>query len=118
EILKLLESVKHYLWHGNVARARDRIEDIHCFLDSEELTGENNRKLKKGARRIRHVCRCQRGIHSKLRRTLAQRGIDCDGLCGIGGKSDCKQAVCEKAADAVDEEECPSGAANAHSGAR
>src|ERR1700746_4087451 len=42
EILKLLESVKHYLWHGNVARARDRIEDIHCFLDNEELTGENN----------------------------------------------------------------------------
>jgi hypothetical protein len=47
EILKLLESVKHYLWHGNVARARDRIEDIHCFLDNEELTGENNRKLRK-----------------------------------------------------------------------
>ena len=39
--------MKHYLWHGNVARARDRIEDIHCFLDNEELTGENSRKLKK-----------------------------------------------------------------------
>src|SRR6476659_5779685 len=38
--------------------------------------------------------------------------------CGNCGKADCKQAVCEKAADAVDEEECPSGAANAHSGAR
>jgi hypothetical protein len=47
ETLKSLESVKHYLWHGNVARARDRIEDIHCFLDNEELTGENSRKLKK-----------------------------------------------------------------------
>jgi hypothetical protein len=47
EILKSLESVKHYLWHGNVARARDRIEDIHCFLDNEELTGENSRKLRK-----------------------------------------------------------------------
>lgn len=31
----------------NVAPARDRIEDIHCFLDNEELTGENSRKLKK-----------------------------------------------------------------------
>ena len=30
-----------------VARARDRIEDIHCFLDNEELTGENSRKLRK-----------------------------------------------------------------------
>jgi hypothetical protein len=47
EILKSLESVKHYLWHGNVRRARDRIEDIHCFLDDEELTGENSRKLRK-----------------------------------------------------------------------
>ena len=47
ETLKSLESVKHYLWHGNVARARDRIEDIHCFLDNEELTGENSRKLRK-----------------------------------------------------------------------
>ena len=43
----MLESVKHYLWHGNVARARDRIEDIHCFLDNEEVTGENSRKLRK-----------------------------------------------------------------------
>ena len=47
EILKSLESVKHYLWHGNVPRARDRIEDIHCFLDNEELNGENSRKLRK-----------------------------------------------------------------------
>ena len=47
EILKSLESVKHYLWHGNVRRVRDRIEDIHCFLDSKELTGENSRKLRK-----------------------------------------------------------------------
>jgi hypothetical protein len=46
-ILRSLESVKHYLWHGNVARARDKIEDIHCFLDNEELTGENSRKLRK-----------------------------------------------------------------------
>ena len=30
----------------NVAPARHRIEDIHCFLDSEELTAENSRKLR------------------------------------------------------------------------
>ena len=40
-------TVASYLWHGNMARARDRIEDIHCFLDNEELTGENSRKLRK-----------------------------------------------------------------------
>jgi hypothetical protein len=30
----------------NVAPARHRIEDIHCFLDNEELTAENSRKLR------------------------------------------------------------------------
>ena len=30
----------------NVAPARHRIEDIHCFLDNEELTEENSRKLR------------------------------------------------------------------------
>src|SRR5260370_16901646 len=47
ETHKSLESVKHYLWHGNVARTRDRIEDIHCFLDNEELTGQNTPNLQK-----------------------------------------------------------------------
>ena len=30
----------------NVAPTRHRIEDIHCFLDNEELTAENSRKLR------------------------------------------------------------------------
>jgi hypothetical protein len=47
ETLNSLESVKHHLWRGSVARARDRIDDIHGFLDDEELTGENSRKLRK-----------------------------------------------------------------------
>jgi hypothetical protein len=90
EILKSLETVKHHLWHGNVARARDRIEDIHCFLDNEELTGENSRKLRKALDEFDTYVAVKRGTHSKLWRALAQRGIDCDGLCGIGGKSDRK----------------------------
>jgi hypothetical protein len=47
ELLKLLESTKHYLWHGNVYRARDRIEDTLDFLDSEEVVGDNLPKLRK-----------------------------------------------------------------------
>ena len=59
----------------NVAPARDRIEDIHCFLDNEELTRE------------RIVANCE--------------------VSGL-----------PKAADAMDEERCASGAANAYAGAR
>jgi hypothetical protein len=47
EGLKLLESVKHYLWHGNVVRARDKLEELHDFLDQEGIAGENGPKLRK-----------------------------------------------------------------------
>jgi len=46
EILKSLESVKHYLWHGNVVRARDKLEDLHGILDHEGIAGENGQKLR------------------------------------------------------------------------
>jgi ribosomal protein L10 len=45
--LKSLESIKHYLWHGNVVRARDKIEDLHSILDHEGIAGENSQKLRK-----------------------------------------------------------------------
>ena len=47
EGLKLLESVKHYLWHGNVVRARDKLEALQDILDQEGIAGENGPKLRK-----------------------------------------------------------------------
>ena len=47
EILKSLESVKHYLWHGNVVRARDKLEDLHGILDHGGIAGESSQKLRK-----------------------------------------------------------------------
>jgi hypothetical protein len=47
EGLKLLESTKHYLWHGNVVRAREKIEETLGFLDDEEIVGENVAKFRK-----------------------------------------------------------------------
>jgi hypothetical protein len=50
EMLKILESTKHYLWHGNVGHARNKIEDMLGRLDEleEEGTGgENVPKLQK-----------------------------------------------------------------------
>ena len=47
EILKSLESVKHYLWHGNVVRARDKLEDLHGILDHGGIAGESGQKLRK-----------------------------------------------------------------------
>ena len=45
--VKLLESTKHYLWHGNVVRAREKIEETLGFLDGEEIGGENVAKFRK-----------------------------------------------------------------------
>ncbi len=47
QVLKILESTKHYLWHGNVERAQDRIQDLQCYLDQEKIEGDNGRKLRK-----------------------------------------------------------------------
>jgi hypothetical protein len=50
EMSKMLESAKHYLWHGNVGHARNKIEDMLGFLDEleeEGSGGENVLKLQK-----------------------------------------------------------------------
>lgn len=47
QVLAILESTKHYLWHGNVVRAHERIDDLQCYLDNENIEGESGRKLKK-----------------------------------------------------------------------
>jgi hypothetical protein len=47
DALKLLESIKHYLWHGNVIRAREKIEDTILLLEDEEVRGENVPKFSK-----------------------------------------------------------------------
>jgi hypothetical protein len=36
----LLESLKHYLWHGNVARARDKLEDLHDLLAVNQIVSK------------------------------------------------------------------------------
>ena len=42
EGLKLLESAKHYLWHGNVARARDKLEETLGHPGRQEgIAGDN-----------------------------------------------------------------------------
>ena len=48
EVLKMLESTKHYLWHGNVVRAQEKVQDLHCYLDKETIEGDNGRKMRKG----------------------------------------------------------------------
>jgi hypothetical protein len=49
-IEKSLERVKWFLWHGNVYRALEVIEDLECRLESIEGSSEKQRKLLKAVR--------------------------------------------------------------------
>jgi hypothetical protein len=53
DIGKELERVKWFLWHGNVVRALDTIEDIEAELDFLPQNGESRRKLLKAVREFR-----------------------------------------------------------------
>ena len=44
---KRLESLKWYLWHGNVFRAMDEIEDLQILLDGGQALPESGGKLLK-----------------------------------------------------------------------
>jgi hypothetical protein len=44
---KLLERIKHFLWHGNVFRAVEEIEELALMMDGEDELGEPGRKLAK-----------------------------------------------------------------------
>ena len=50
DIGKQLERVKWFLWHGNVGRALDTIEDIEDELDLLPQDGESRKKLLKAVR--------------------------------------------------------------------
>ena len=43
--LKQLESIKWYLWHGNVFKALQRIEHLEADLEGEIITGASSEKL-------------------------------------------------------------------------
>ena len=47
ELEKHLESSKWYLWHGNVRKALDRIEDCYYIATDDEIKYHNKKKLTK-----------------------------------------------------------------------
>lgn len=45
EVQKLLESIKWYVWHGNVEAALSRIEDCYCICIDEDIKYPNRKKM-------------------------------------------------------------------------
>jgi hypothetical protein len=46
-VTQALESIKWYLWHGNVERALDKIEDCSDLCDDEEIHYQNRKKFRR-----------------------------------------------------------------------
>ena len=52
---KLLERIKHILWHGNVLRADEEIEELELTLDNQEQLNEPVRKLAEASTSSTHT---------------------------------------------------------------
>ena len=57
---KPLESLKWHLWHGNVYRALQIIEDLECDLESRDERSERAKKLLKAVSEFRHYIEANR----------------------------------------------------------
>jgi hypothetical protein len=54
DLREQLESLMWHLWHGNVSRALQILEDLECDLDSPEERSERAKKLLKAVGEFRH----------------------------------------------------------------
>jgi hypothetical protein len=45
ELTEVLESAKWYLWHGNVTRSLETLEDAYCLCEDELLQYQKQKKL-------------------------------------------------------------------------
>ncbi|MBV8609090.1 MAG: ISKra4 family transposase, partial [Singulisphaera sp.] len=59
---KQLESLKWHLWHGNVYRALQIIEDLECDLDSPAERSERAKKLLKSVSEFHHYIEANRAF--------------------------------------------------------
>jgi len=62
-----LESVKHYLWHGNIDRARERLELVEDVLDGWFCDEEGEEHLGPGKKEVRRMLKYVRDLRTYLR---------------------------------------------------
>jgi hypothetical protein len=100
DIGKELERVKWFLWHGNVVRALDTIEDIEGELDFLPHDGESRRKLLRAVREFRGYIEANQNFIPNYGDRY--RREDLNGLRGVRGKSSGEQAHGEETANAME----------------
>jgi len=110
-----LESLKWYLWHGNVFRALQLIDDLEAEL--EILDGQAEaRKLRKAVHEFGAYIRINHKFIPNYGERYRFGEDDLHGLRGIDRESGHEQAHGEEATNALDAPRGTSGAAGAHPG--
>ncbi len=105
-----LESVRGFIWHGNVGRALGLIEDPGAALEPPPPSQE----VPALPRRVQWLCHEQRRADPELCRAppLRRGGLDC--VRRVHRQSGGRQALRQDAAEAVDAARCPLPHAFAH----
>lgn len=98
---KRIDSVKHLLWHGNVAEALDRMGVM--LLDMELIRAHSAaaEKLTAGMNEFETYIPQQPGVHPELRRAVPAGREDQHGVRGVDDQSSGESALCQETTDAV-----------------
>jgi hypothetical protein len=102
DIGKELERVKWFLWHGNVVRALDTIEDIEAELDFLPQKAESRRKLLKAVREFRGYIEANQNFIQNYGDRYRHGEKISTAFAGSRGESSGEQAHGEKAANAME----------------
>jgi hypothetical protein len=97
-----LQSLKWKLWHGNVERALERVEELRWDLDLTPGKSESREKLSKQLGEFDGYIKNNREFIPNYGERYRHGGADFDGVCGINGKPSGEQAHGEEAADGLD----------------
>ena len=117
-MLKDLESVKWYLWHGNVFQALNELQGLEMDGATFEANRETARKLLKGIEELHtYVERNQEFIPNYGERYRNGERI-ASGLRRVSGQSGYEQTDGEAPADAVEPAWSPSLATDPDAGAQ
>jgi hypothetical protein len=113
-VLKDLERVKWYLWHGNVFQALKELEGLELDLESAsfESKDQTTRKVLKGVEELHTYVRQNRQFIPNYGERYRNGELISSGLRGVDSQSGGKQAHGEEATDAMDAARSPSTVAD------